>query len=84
MSVVGYYDTLKDANRAMWLKMADAVHCTPEELYAFINENEPAGECGFGKMSAWANDAGPEDGDVNWKIIPIYMDGSDVVVFEEA
>lgn len=27
---------------------------------------------------------GPEDGDVNWKIIPIYMDGSDVVVFEEA
>lgn len=84
MSVVGYYDTLKDANRVMWLKMADAVHCTSEELYAFINENEPAGECGLGKMSAWANNAGPENSNVDWKIVPIYMDGSDAVIFEEA
>lgn len=83
MSVVGYYDTLKDANHAMWLEMANAVHCMPEELYGFINKNELAGECGFGKYSAWANDAGPDDGNVDWKINPIYMDGVGVVGFEE-
>lgn len=82
MSVVGYFNTLKEANRAMWLKMAEAVHCTPEELYEFINENEPAGECGFGKYSAWANEAGPDDGNVDWKIVPIYMDGAGIVDFE--
>lgn len=83
MNVVGYFDTLDEANRAMWLEMAGAVNCTPEELYDYINENEPAGECRFGKTSAWANDAGPEDGNVDWKIVPIYMDGENIVIFEE-
>ncbi len=41
---------LKEANRAMWEEMADAVNCMPEELYDFIQENEPAGECGFGVL----------------------------------
>ena len=84
MSVVGYYVTLKEANSAMWREMADAVHCMPEELYGFINKNEPAGECGFGKYSAWANDAGPDDGNVDWKIVPIYMDVDGVVTIEWA
>ena len=83
MCVIGYFNTLKEANRAMWEEMANAVNCTPEELYDFIQENEPAGECGFGALSAWANDAGPEDGNVDWKIVPIYMDGANIVIFEE-
>lgn len=83
MRVIGYFNTLKEANRAMWEEMADAVNCMPEELYDFIQENEPAGECGFGVLSAWANDAGPEDGNVDWKIVPIYMDGANIVIFEK-
>ena len=83
MCVIGYFNTLKEANRAMWTEMANAVNCTPEELYDFIQENELDGECGFGAHSAWANDAGPEDGNVDWKIVPIYMDGANIVIFEE-
>ena len=83
MSVIGYHNTLKEANRAMWLEMARDVGCSEDELYEYIEENEPAGECGFGTTSAWANDAGPEDGNVDWKIVPIYMDGANIVIFEE-
>lgn len=83
LKVIGYFDTAKEANQVMWSEMAKDVGCSEEGLYEYIEENEPAGECGFGQTSAWANDAGPEDGNVDWKIVPIYMDGANVVVFEE-
>ena len=49
MSVVGYYDTLKDANRAMWLKMADAVHCTPKSCMRLSMRTSRPVNVGLGK-----------------------------------
>lgn len=75
LSVIGYFDTQKDANRAMWLDMAKCVGCEADELAEYIEEN--TGDCEFGPMSAWLN----KRGDLDWTIIPIFMDGEQIVVF---
>lgn len=77
LSVIGYFDTQEDANRAMWLDMAKAVECEPDELADYIEEDKE--NCEFGPMSSWLNKRGNSD----WTIIPIFMDGEKVVVLDD-
>lgn len=78
LCVVGYFNTQKEANRAMWEALAQAVECEPDELHEYIEAN--AEECEFAETSAWLNKRGNSD----WNIIPIYIDGQNIVTFNEA
>ena len=76
VTVCGFYATEGEAHNAMVADFADAVGCTVESLDDFFEENE--GE--ILDTSAWANDAGPEDGNVDWVIQPVFMNGTTAFV----
>lgn len=75
MCVMGYYDTEEEASHAMWKDMAETVGCKPDELAAYIDAH--GNDCSFDTSSAWLN----KDGDSDWNVIPIFMDGEGIVDF---
>lgn len=77
MFVLGYYDTEKEAHEAMKNDMAASVDCAPEKLDALIEDGDIEGECN--QSSAWLN----SHGNLDWNIVSIFMDGANVVTFDQ-
>ena len=68
--VLGIYPCHKDASHAMRESFMRAVN-TPDDIQTYLSENE--GD--FSSDSAWANDAGPEDGNCDWNIVRLFNNG---------
>lgn len=68
--VLGVYSSHEEAFRAMRESFERAVGAT-KGIHVYLSENE--GE--FSPDSAWANDAGPEDGNCDWQIVPFLNNG---------
>ena len=68
ISVLGIFDTLEMARKAMVSDMAIAMGCCENELQEYENDHE----CGIETMNAWANEAGSCRGNMDWSIVRLY------------
>lgn len=80
IKVVGAYNSKRAAHDEMACRMADIFDYDTEYLMEELDDGEIDGE--LNDEDAWANDAGPHDGNCDWRIEQMLM-GDKTYVFHE-